>query len=87
VYCFPNPARGNEIGVAYTLGEGVTEVIIRVLDPSGREVERLTPSTAPTQNVARILLTNLSSGVYIVRLEAKRGGASDVEFQKFAVVR
>jgi M6 family metalloprotease-like protein len=87
VYCFPNPARGNEIGVAYTLGEGVTEVIIRVLDPTGREVERLTPSTAPTQNVARILLNNLSSGVYVVRLEAKRGGASDVEFQKFAVVR
>jgi M6 family metalloprotease-like protein len=87
VYCFPNPARGNEIGVAYTLGEGVTEVIIRVLDPTGREVERLTPSTAPTQNVARILLNNLASGVYVVRLEAKRGGASDVEFQKFAVVR
>ncbi|HEU4941480.1 MAG TPA: FG-GAP-like repeat-containing protein, partial [Candidatus Eisenbacteria bacterium] len=87
VYCFPNPARGNEIGVAYTLGEGVTEVVIRVLDPTGREVQRLTPSTAPTQNVARILLNNLSSGVYIVRLEAKRGGVSDVEFQKFAVVR
>ncbi|HEX5031449.1 MAG TPA: FG-GAP-like repeat-containing protein [Candidatus Eisenbacteria bacterium] len=87
VYCFPNPARGNEIGVAYTLGAGVTEVVIRVLDPTGREVQRLTPSTAPTQNVARILLNNLASGVYVVRLEAKRDGASDVQFQKFAVVR
>jgi M6 family metalloprotease-like protein len=87
VYCYPNPARGNEIGVAYTLGEGVTEVIIRVLDPTGREVERLTPAPEPTQNVARILLNNLASGVYVVRVEAKRGGASDVAFQKFAVVR
>jgi len=87
VYCFPNPARGNEIGVAYTLGAGVNEVVIRVLDPTGREVQRLTPSTAPTQNVARILLNNMASGVYVVRVEAKRDGASDVQFQKFAVVR
>jgi M6 family metalloprotease-like protein len=87
VYCYPNPARGDEIGVAYTLGDGVTEVIIRVLDPLGREVTRVTPVPAPAENVTRIGLHNMASGVYLVRVEARRGSASDVAFQKFAVVK
>ena len=87
VYCYPNPARGDEIGVAYTLGDGVTEVIIRVLDPLGREVSRITPTPTPAENVAKIGLHNMASGVYLVRVEARRGDASDVVFQKFAVVK
>jgi M6 family metalloprotease-like protein len=87
VYCFPNPVRGDEVGVAYTLGSGVQEVVIRVLDPTGREVDRITAPTGPTQNVAKILLRDLSSGVYIVRLEAKGSSGTDVAFQKFAIVR
>ena len=87
VYCFPNPVRGEEIGVAYTLGAGVDEVVIRVLDPSGREVDRVTAPTGPTQNVAKILLRGWSSGVYVVRVEAKGSGGTDVAFQKFAIVR
>ena len=87
VYCFPNPAHGDEIGVAYTLGNGVDEVTIRVLDPLGREIQRLTPNPQPTQNVAKILLRGMASGVYLVRVEAKRAGSSEVAFQKFAVVR
>jgi hypothetical protein len=87
VYCYPNPALGDEIGVAYTLGAGVTEVIIRVLDPMGHEVRRLTPLPNPAQNVSKIGLQNLASGVYIVRVEARRGGSTDVAFQKFAVVK
>ncbi len=87
VYCFPNPARGNEIGLAYTLGAGVTEVIIRVLDPMGQEVQRLTPAPNPAENVTKIQLRDLASGVYLVRIEARRGAARDVAFQKFAVVR
>ena len=87
VYCYPNPARGDEIGVAYTLGAGVTEVIIRVLDPLGNEVSRVTPTPGPAENVAKIGLRNLASGVYLVRVEARRGGVKDVVFQKFAVVK
>jgi M6 family metalloprotease-like protein len=87
VYCYPNPARGDEIGVAYTLGDGVTQVIIRVLDPLGHEVTRLQPSPNPAENVAKIGLHNLASGVYLVRVEARRGGTTDVAFQKFAVVK
>jgi hypothetical protein len=86
-YCFPNPARGTDIGVAYTLGSGVTSVEIRVLDPSGLVVKTLSGTVAPAQNVARIPLQNLASGVYLVRIEATRGGAHEVAFQKFAVVR
>jgi hypothetical protein len=87
VYCYPNPALGDEIGVAYTLGAGVTEVIIRVLDPMGREVLRVTPPPNAAQNVSKVGLQNLASGVYIVRVEARRGGSTDVAFQKFAVVK
>jgi len=87
VYCFPNPAHGGEIGVAYTLGDGVTEVTIRVLDPMGHEVQRLTPAPQTTQNVAKILLGGMASGVYLVRVEARRGGTSEVAFQKFAIVK
>jgi M6 family metalloprotease-like protein len=87
VYCYPNPARGDEIGVAFTLGAGVTEVIIRVMDPLGNEVSRLTPTPTPAENVAKIGLRNLASGVYLVRVEARRGGSTEVAFQKFAVVK
>jgi M6 family metalloprotease-like protein len=87
VYCYPNPARGDEIGVAYTLGLGVTEVIIRVMDPVGNEVGRITPTPNPAENVAKIGLRNLASGVYLVRVEARRGASTDVVFQKFAVVK
>jgi M6 family metalloprotease-like protein len=87
VYCFPNPVRGDEIGVAYTLGAGVSEVVIRVLDPTGKEVDRVAAPAGPTQNVAKILLRGWSSGVYVVRVEARGSGGTDVAFQKFAIVR
>lgn len=86
-YCFPNPSRGNEIGIAYTLDAGVSSVEIRVLDPSGEVVKTVRGETAPAQNVTKLALQDLSSGVYLVRIEARRGSASEVSFQKFAVVR
>ncbi|MGH7682596.1 MAG: FG-GAP-like repeat-containing protein, partial [Candidatus Eiseniibacteriota bacterium] len=87
VYCYPNPTHGGEIGIAYTLGSGVTEVIIRVLDPTGKEVLRVSPPPNPAENVAKLGVQKLASGVYLVRVEARRGGSTDVAFQKFAVVR
>jgi M6 family metalloprotease-like protein len=87
LYCYPNPARGADVGVAYTLGDGVGSVDIRILDPLGNEVRRLAGSTSPAENVARIPVLDLASGVYLVRLEVKRGGATEVAFRKFAVVR
>jgi hypothetical protein len=87
LYCFPNPARGADIGIAYTLGAGVSSVEIRVLDPLGNEVLRAAGPVAPTAQVARIPVQDLVSGVYLVRLEVTRPGSSEVAFQKFAVVR
>jgi M6 family metalloprotease-like protein len=87
VYCFPNPAHGQDIGLAYTLGQGVSSVIIRVLDPMGNEVERLNGTSSPAQNVVRIPVRDLASGVYLVRLEVQGSGANDVIFGKFAVVK
>jgi M6 family metalloprotease-like protein len=87
LYCYPNPARGADVGIAYTLGDGVGSVDIRILDPLGNEVRRLAGSTSPAENVTRIPVLNLASGVYLVRLEVKRGGSTEVAFRKFAVVR
>jgi hypothetical protein len=37
--------------------------------------------------VAKILLQGWASGVYVVRVEARGSGGTDVAFQKFAIVR
>jgi len=87
LYCFPNPTRGNDIGIAYTLGAGVSSVEIRVLDPLGNEVLRKAGSIAPAAQVTRIPVKELVSGVYLVRIEVVRPGSTEVAFQKFAVVR
>ena len=87
VYCFPNPAHGQDIGLAYTLGQGVNSVVIRVLDPMGHEVQRLSGPSSPAQNVVRIPVRNLASGVYLVRVEVQGSGADNVVFGKFAVVK
>jgi len=87
VYFFPNPAHGHEIGLAYTLGQGVSSVVIRIMDPMGTEVERLTGPSSPAQNVVRIPVRDLASGVYLVRVEMKGSGADNVVFGKFAVVK
>jgi hypothetical protein len=88
-YCFPNPLRGeaDDVGVAYTLASGVTGIEVRVYATSGVEVERLQGPAGPAQNVARIPVKKLASGVYLVRLEAARGGDREVLFYKFAVVK
>jgi hypothetical protein len=87
VYCFPNPTRGDDIGIAYTLGAGVSSVEIRVLDPLGNEVLRRFGPVSPAAQVARIPVNDLVSGVYLVRIEVTRPGSSEVAFQKFAIVR
>jgi M6 family metalloprotease-like protein len=86
-YCFPNPTRGNEIGIAYTLDSGAQSVQIRVYDPSGAVVRTLAGAVTPAQNVTKLAVQDLASGVYLVRIEARRSGVSEVHFQKFAVVR
>ena len=87
VYFFPNPAHGQDIGLAYTLGQGVSAVIIRVLDPTGAEVKRMSGTSSPAQNVVRIPVRDLASGVYLVRVEVQGSGADNVIFGKFAVVK
>jgi hypothetical protein len=87
VYFFPNPAHGQDIGLAYTLGQGTTSVVIRVMDPMGTEVKRLTGTSSPAQNIVRIPVRDLASGVYLVRIEVQGSGADNVVFGKFAVVK
>jgi hypothetical protein len=86
-YCFPNPTHGDDIGVAYTLGAGVTGVEIRVLDPLGNEVLRRAGPVGPAAQVARIPVQGLVSGVYLVRVQVTGPASNEVAFQKFAIVR
>ena len=88
-YCYPNPLRGSgtDVGLAYALSAGVTSVEIRIFDPAGSEVGRMPGPTLPAENVARIPVQSLASGVYLVRLEAARAGSRETHFTKFAVVR
>jgi hypothetical protein len=62
-------------------------VVIRVLDPMGAEVERLSGPSSPAQNVVRIPVRDLASGVYLVRVEFQGSGENNVVFGKFAVVK
>ncbi len=90
VYCFPNPLKGTgleEIGLAYSLGTTATSVNIRIFDAAGVEVGRQQGTRAPVENVARIPVHSLASGVYLVRLEAVGAGTRDTVFSKFAIVR
>ncbi len=90
VYCYPNPLKGTdrtEIGLAYALGAAATRVDIRIFDASGAEVARQQGPTLPIENVARIPVRRLASGVYLVRLEATGTGTSETVFSKFAIVR
>jgi hypothetical protein len=86
-YCFPNPTRGDDIGIAYTLGTGVSAVEIRVMDPLGNEVLRRPGPVGPAAQVAKIPVQGLVSGVYLVRVEVTGPGSNEVAFQKFAIVR
>jgi len=53
----------------------------------GNEVQRLPGPSSPAQNVVRIPVRDLASGVYLVRVEVHGVGTSDVVFGKFAVVK
>lgn len=79
---FPNPSSGN-IQVSYQL-ENLSTVLLSVTDAKGRLVKRIPVMHRPAGEFTEHLdLTQLSPGLYILRLETETGSES----RKLSIVR
>lgn len=87
VYNYPNPTEGQSTTIRYTIGQEA-DVTIRIFDLSGDLVAEL-PGTgfAHTENEIVWDLSQVASGIYLCRVEAKRGGQREMAFCKIAVVK
>ncbi|MCK4272124.1 VCBS repeat-containing protein [bacterium] len=87
VYNYPNPTEGQSTTIRYRLGQEA-EVDIRIYDLSGDLVADL-PGTgfAHTENEVVWDLSDVVSGVYLCRVEARGGGYQETVFCKIAVVK
>ena len=82
-YCYPNPARGEQVAFRYALTAD-EDVSIRVYHPAGGRVTEVDDAPGRRgENEVWIDTAGLGSGVYTLRFEA----GSDVRFVKLAVVR
>lgn len=87
VYNYPNPTEGNSTTIRYYLGESA-DINIRIYDIAGELVAKLEAiGTANIHNEIVVDLTDLQSGVYLTRVEAKGVSGSSVAFFKMAVVK
>lgn len=87
VYNWPNPNEDNYTFVHYWLNTSAS-VKIRIYDMAGDLMDELTgTSFAQADNSVRVDLSDLQSGVYIVRVEATNANDTNVAFFKMAVVK
>lgn len=87
VYNYPNPTEGNQTTIRYRLNEAA-DVNIKIYDLAGDFVDELTgPGFPQADNEVTWSLTNIQSGVYLARVEAKGASNSDVKVIKIAVVK
>ena len=87
LYVYPNPA-GATVNIRYHLGDA-DQVRLRLLDmagdPVGDEFDGQAVKDADNETV--VSLEKTPPGIYIVRMEARRGAEREVKFTKLAVVR
>ena len=87
VYNYPNPTRGENTTIRYSLGQEA-EVEIRIYDLSGDLVDEFSGTGyAHTENEVDWGLAGVASGVYICRVEARGSGSTQTVFCKIAVVK
>ncbi len=86
-YMYPSPVTMNG-RVRFFLGEPA-EVRVDILDITGRRIRDLDvpDPTANEYNEVEFDFSNQANGVYIVRVEARAGGRTEVKFKKFAVLK
>lgn len=88
VYCYPNPSEGQKVFVRYQLREAVDRVEVRVYDLLGELVAVLPASSyAVGDNEVEWRIEQVQAGVYLARVEAKKGAHRQVEFVRIAVVK
>jgi hypothetical protein len=88
VYCYPNPSEGERVFLRYQLVEPVDRVEIRVYDLLGELIAEI-PGSRHTMgdNEVEWCLNEVQAGVYLGRVEARKGERRQVEFVRIAVVK
>ncbi len=87
VYNWPNPNNENFTFIHYWLRENAN-VSIRIYDMAGDLVDEMQGSGyGGSDNSVRVDLSNIQSGVYLVRVEASNANEKNVAFFKMAVLK
>ncbi|RPI00881.1 MAG: T9SS C-terminal target domain-containing protein, partial [Ignavibacteriae bacterium] len=87
VYNWPNPVYGQSTQIRYYTGEDAN-VLVTILDLSGRKITELSgKGTAGMDNEITWNVSNIQSGIYLARVEARSAAKSEVVFVKIAVVK
>jgi hypothetical protein len=87
VYNWPNPVYGQSTQIRYFTNEDAS-VTITILDLSGRKITELSGrGTAGMDNEVTWNVSNIQSGVYLARVEARGANKSEIVFIKIAVVK
>jgi len=85
-YNWPNPVYGSATKIRYYLTSNAT-VNIKIFDLAGAKVDEISAQgTGGIDNEVEWDVSNIQSGVYIARVEAKGNSSSGVVFIKIAVV-
>jgi hypothetical protein len=87
VYNWPNPVYGRSTQIRYFTSEDAA-VAITILDLSGRKITELSGrGTAGMDGEVTWNVSDIQSGVYLARVEARGAGKSETVFIKIAVVK
>jgi len=88
VYAYPNPADGDVVYIRYRLGDEA-DVAVSIYDVAGNLIEELVgDGLGNTENEIAWQCSDVASGVYFCRLEARSvGGQSIVTFCPVAIAR
>ncbi|MDZ7288682.1 MAG: FG-GAP-like repeat-containing protein [candidate division KSB1 bacterium] len=87
VYNYPNPTEGNSTTIRYRLNDDA-QVKISIYDTAGDLVEEFSgPGLAQADNEVVWNLSDVQSGVYLARVEAKGASETSVAIIKIAVVK
>ncbi len=95
-YCYPNPARGEDLTVRVYLEES-TDILVEIMDLTGQVVETMRADGVPTVNELVWETGDAASGLYLVRVEvggerldpltASRTGRAEQKLMKVALIR
>ena len=87
MYNWPNPVYGPSTQIRFFTSEDAN-VTITILDLSGRKITELSGhGTAGLDSEIPWNVSNIQSGVYLARVEARGASRTDVAIIKIAVVK